>query len=311
MENQCLGLAEALGVQPLVKRVHPRAPWKFLPARLWWRPLRTCSSAADRFEPPWPELLISCGRRSVAVAVAVRRASAGRTFAVHIQDPYGQARHFDLVVVPRHDTLRGENVIVTRGALHRVTAERLAAAARRFAPALAHLPRPLVAVLVGGSNRRQRIDPVVIGDLAERLVAMARTQGAGLAVTASRRTGAENERVLRERLAAVASVVWDGTGENPYFGYLGLADAIVVTGDSVSMVSEACSTGKPVYVYDLEGGSKRLQRFHEGLRADGITRPFEGRLEHWTYPPLNETAQVAELVRARLRQRFASGLRTP
>jgi mitochondrial fission protein ELM1 len=116
MENQCRGLAEALELDPVLKRVRAKFPWKYFPVQLWWRPL-TVATEGD-FAPPWPDILISCGRRSVAVALAVQRASASKTFTVHIQDPHVASYHFDLVVVPQHDNLRGDNVLVTRGALH-------------------------------------------------------------------------------------------------------------------------------------------------------------------------------------------------
>jgi mitochondrial fission protein ELM1 len=302
MENQCRGLAEALGVEPAVRRIAPRRPWVLLPPGLWPYPLHPAVCGA-RLEPPWPDLLISCGRRSVATALAIRRASAGRTFAVHIQAPHVPVGRFDLVVVPRHDRLSGENVVVTRGALHRITGGVLGRAAATLAPVYAALPRPLIAVLVGGSNRRQTISAPVIEDFAAKLRILADSHRAGLAITPSRRTGEENVALLRERLEGVPMVFWDGTGENPYFALLALADTVVVTGDSVSMVSEACSTGKPVYVYDLEGGSTRLQAFHAALRREGITRPLDDSLERWSYDPLDETTRVAEIVRERLAAR--------
>jgi mitochondrial fission protein ELM1 len=146
-----------------------------------------------------------------------------------------------------------------------------------------------------------------MGDLAESLVALARHHGAGLMVTPSRRTGADNEAILRARMREVPSVVWDGQGENPYFGFLGLADAIIVTCDSVSMISEACSTGKPVYLVALEGESARFRKFHEALLRAGMVRRFEDRtddgLDHWSYPPLDDTRMVAAEVRRRLAAR--------
>ena len=91
--------------------------------------------------------------------------------------------------------------------------------------------------------------------------------------------------------------LWDGDGDNPYFAMLGLADAIVVTGDSVNMVSEACATGKPIHVFHLEGGSRKFSRFHAALETQGITRPFEGRLEEWRYTPPDDVARAAAAVR--------------
>ena len=310
MESQGIGLAEALGLAWTRKRVRPRAPWKYLPSRWWWRPLSMVATE-DGCQPPWPDVLISCGWRSVALALAVRQASGGRTFTIHVQHPQISPHYFDRVVAPEHDGLRGDNVIVTQGALHRVTPARLGDAAKQFAPRLAHLPHPRVAVLVGGSNRRQQVAAAVINDLADQLLSLARNEGAGLIVTPSRRTGAANEQLLRERLREVQAQIWDGQGENPYFGYLALADALVVTGDSVSMVSEACATGKPVYVYELEGAGRRLRRFHQGLRAAGITRPFTGILEPWSYPPPDDTARAAAIIRPALAKRFGFAVTDP
>jgi mitochondrial fission protein ELM1 len=304
MENQCRGLAEALKLDPVLKRVRAKFPWKYLPVQLWWRPLTVATKG--NFVLPWPDILISCGRRSVAAAMAVRRMSAGKTFTIHIQDPHVAPCHFDIVVVPQHDDLRGDNVLVTRGALHRVTAERLEEAACYLSPELAHLPRPLVAVLVGGSNQRQMLSSAMVADLSDKLAALCRGYGASLAITPSRRTGANNEKMLRQRLQDLPTVIWDGRGANPYFGYLGLADAIVVTSDSVSMVSEACATGKPVYVYPLGDEGTRLRRFHQRLCQAGITRPFTGNLEQWSYPPLDDTLQVAATIRQRFARRLIS-----
>ena len=92
---------------------------------------------------------------------------------------------------------------------------------------------------------------------------------------------------LSRRLAA--SPVWDGTGENPYFAFLATADAIVTTEDSVNMVTEAAGTGKPVYVQRLKCSSTRLGRFHELMRERGATRLFAGKIESWSYAPINDT----------------------
>ena len=117
-------------------------------------------------------------------------------------------------------------------------------------------------------------------------------------MTASRRTGEANAAILKAALAGLPAQLWDGTGANPYLGYLALADAIVVTSDSVSMASEAVSTGKPVYVFDLDGGSARFERFHAHLRALGMTRPFDGTLDTWRYTPPDDTARVAAAARS-------------
>ncbi|HYC04309.1 MAG TPA: mitochondrial fission ELM1 family protein [Azospirillaceae bacterium] len=304
MENQCLGLAEAVGAAPVVKRIALRSPWRqttpYLPVLL----PASLAPGSDPLAAPWPDLLITSGRQAVGLALAIKRKSGGRTFCVHIQNPGVPFSWFDLVLIPRHDHKRGANVVPTRGAIHRVTKARLDDAAARFASSLAHLPRPRAAVLVGGDNGVYRLTPAITAELADRLAALARS-GVGLMVTPSRRTGAANEAILREKLAGLPAVLWDGTGENPYFAYLGLADAVLCTPDSVSMVSEAASTGKPVHIIGMEGGSRKFAEFHRGLEADGITRPFTGTLESWSYGTLNDTELAAAEVVSRMAARRA------
>jgi hypothetical protein len=136
--------------------------------------------------------------------------------------------------------------------------------------------------------------------LGEQLAALSASAGAGILLTPSRRTGAEVEAALRDALAHTPAYIWDGTGENPYLAYLALADYIVVTADSVNMVSEACTTGKPVFVVELEGGNRKFRLFHEAMRAGGYTRPFTGKLESWRYPALDDVGRVAQEIRNRL-----------
>lgn len=298
-ENQCLGLAEAMGETPEVKRAVPAAPWRHLPPAWLTPPLHALRPGSDTLEPPWPSLLIAGGRKALGLALRLRR-EAG-CFTVCVQNPRAAPERFDLVVAPRHDGLSGANVVETRTALHRVTPARLAAAGQQFAPDLESLPRPLVAVLVGGASRRHRFAPSDGAALGRALAAMAADAGAGLAITASRRTPPASMAALTESLGETPARIWRGGGGNPYFGYLALADAIVVTGDSVSMTSEACATGKPVHVVPMRGrSSKRIDRFFRGLEQDGLVAPFTGRIEDWApRPPLDETARAAAIVRAR------------
>lgn len=303
MESQCLGLAEALGLAPEIKRIATRAPWRWLPPQLWLSPLSAIGPNGDALAPPWPDLLIASGRQAVAPAIAVRRAARGRTFTVQIQDPTVDPKHFDLVVAPAHDQLAGDNVISTLGAMHRVTPARLEAAARVFHDRYATLPRPMVAVLLGGNNRQYRLTDDCAVKLADGLVRLARDSGAGIAVTPSRRTGAQPVAIIADRLNSLAPGtwdIWDGSGDNPYFAMLALADAIVVTGDSVNMVSEACAAAKPVYIFDLDGGSAKFDRFHAGMRARGLTRRFDGTLARWQADPPDDMARVVEAIHRRM-----------
>ena len=299
--NGALGLAAAVGLPVIDKHTHSRLPWRWLPPQLWPQGVLGVGAGGDALEPPWPRLLISAGERSVGPALAIRKLSGGATFCVHIQHPRVDPARFDLVTASAHDRLTGPNVRNTLGALHHVTREKLEGEARKFAARYAQLPRPLVAVLIGGANRVYRFDRAAAERLADGLARICKETGCGLLITASRRTGAENEALLRERLDGLPAEIWDGKGDNPYFAFLGLADAIIVTSDSANMVSEACYTGKPVHVFHLRGGEgTKFGRFHQSLQEAGITRPFEGRLESWQYDSLDERAAIAAEIRARL-----------
>ena len=291
MRSQALGLAEAAGLAPRMIPVNPRLPWRWMPGRLWPSPLRGIGITA----PPEP-LVIGCGGKAAPVLAALRR--RGRQ-TVQIQHPRMDLRLFDQIVVTRHDAVTGPNVIVTRTALHRVTAERLAQARLEWAERLAHLPRPLVAVLVGGSNGRFRLEEPEGVALAGQLAAMMRADRVGVAVTPSRRTAPLVVDALRT-LVPLGGTVWDGAGDNPYFGMLACADAIVVTADSVSMVSEAVATACPVLIAELPGHSRRIGAFLGGLRGDGRVRTFRGRAEMWHTSPLDDTQEAADTVRRRL-----------
>jgi hypothetical protein len=117
--------------------------------------------------------------------------------------------------------------------------------------------------------------------------------GAGLMITTSRRTGEANTQKLRAELAGTLANIWDGTGDNPYFGMLALADFILVTEDSVNMATDAAATGKPIFTLKLSGDNPKYARFHDELRARGIAKPFTGALESFAYKPLHEADRVA------------------
>jgi uncharacterized protein len=305
MASQSLGLAEATGFPYVEKALAIRLPWAGLPPLLWWSPLRAARDATDILRPPWPDLVIACGRNAAMPALAIRRAAAGHTVAAQVQDPRAGRGAFDFLFVPEHDRLRGPRVVVTRGALHRVTAARLAAERRRF-HALEAMPRPIVSVLIGGNNRAYRLTLDRLGQIGAEIAALARTTGGSVLLTPSRRTGQAGLALLRERLIGVPAAIWDGSGANPYYAYLALADALLVTADSVSMISEAAATGKPVHILALDGGDAKFRRFHKAMQEAGITRPFAGRLETWSYRPVDDTARAGALLREFVLDRLAA-----
>ena len=306
MRSQALGLAEATGCAFVEKQIRVCPPWSILPPQLWLFPRYAVSRGNSSLAPPWPDLVIACGRNSAVPALMIKRASHGRTFLAQVQDPRVRRSEFDLIVAPEHDRLRGPSVIVTRGAVHRVTAARLEAERRRF-PTLAALPRPIIGVLIGGTNKAYRLTLQRLADFADAISALLSDNGGSLLLTPSRRTEERGIMLLRTRLGGFPGVIWDGSGDNPYFAYLALADAMLVTADSVSMVSEAAATGKPVHILDLDGGNAKFARFHTAMRAAGITRPFTGRIESWSYPIQDDTARAGATLRELVLARIGGG----
>jgi hypothetical protein len=304
MEAQGIAVAEAVSLPFSLRRVRVTGAMRLLPAplQLLVPPARLLRFVAtnERLEAPWPRLIISIGRRSVPIALAIKRLSKPHAFALHIQNPKVPARLFDLLAVPVHDDFEAPNAITTFGAVHSVTAARLAEAAKRFAPDIDALPRPRVAVLLGGESQAFSFPPELAASFGAKLASLARDSGAALLVTPSRRTRPDSLAALSAAIKDVPHIVWDGASDNPYFAFLASADAIVVTEDSVNMVTEAAGTGKPVYVQGLKGRSTRISRFHRLMQERGATRPFEGTLETWAYAPINDTEVVASAIRRAL-----------
>lgn len=292
---QAIGLAEAAGLPHELHVLRPPAPWKWIGAKFWPSPLSVVGSSLS---PHLPPLAIGSGGMAGAVLAALRRRSVK---VVQVQNPRMDIRRFDLIIANRHDELTGPNVIVTRTALHRVTPQRLAAEGSAWRERLAPYRRPLVAVLLGGNNGRYRLDLDVGGRLARQLVEMATRDQVGIVVTPSRRTDAAVTDLIRRALRPVGGWVWDFQGDNPYFGMLALADMIVVTQDSVSMISEAVATSAPVMVVPLPGRSRRQKLFLDMMLAEQRIRLFEGRFTPWTVSPMNDTPAAAADMRHRLR----------
>lgn len=303
MEAQGIAVAEAIGLRYSLKRVQVTGPLRWLPKQMQIyvpsaRYLRSVASNKS-LGPPWPRLILSVGQRSVATALALKRIEP-QALAVHIQNPSVPLRHFDWIVAPVHDAVSGSNVLATMGAVHRITPARLSEAKGHFSDIVEGLPHPRIAVLLGGRSRAFEFTSDDAAQFGSSLALLASASLGSLLVTPSQRTGPEALAAFSRNIANIPHFIWNGTGANPYLALLAFADAIVVTGDSVNMVTEAVGTGKPVYIKSLRGKSRRNERFHSMMRKAGATRPFAGRLESWSYAPINDTELVATVIRRAL-----------
>ncbi|MFP6765271.1 MAG: mitochondrial fission ELM1 family protein [Planctomycetaceae bacterium] len=301
MNSQTSGLAQAVGFDSEFKNTVIKFPWNCLP--MGWVPRSRDILRHPRvLEGTPPKLVISCGRHGIIPALYLKKKFGKGVFTIHIQDPKIDTTGFDLVVIPKHDDTRGPNVYLTMGALHYVTPERLEAAARSpQAAVLRSGTKPTVAVLLGGKNGYYSFSQSDVDHLIAKLKRISAGNNVHLAILKSRRTPREVSRRLESEFGN-HHFVWDGAGDNPYFAALASADYLVVTGDSVSMVTEATATGRPVFVHHLTEirPARRFRRFHEMFEEAGITRPFHGALSEWTYETPNDTPKVARLIKERM-----------
>lgn len=304
MRTQARGLARAVATDVVEKIVDVRWPYSWFQAG-WPGVLKGAqASEGGPLAAPWPDLIVTCGRRSAIIGLEVKRAAGGRPTHAHVQDPLTKPSRFDLVVAMEHDPVRGPNVLKVVTALRDMTAAKLAAGRAAWEGRLAHLPRPLVGVMLGGPTRGSDFGAAEAAELQARLSALQAAQGGSVAIVPSRRTPAEALAVFEAAAAEDPALwVWDGVGDNPYLGVLALADRLVVTGDSVSMVSEALATPHPVEVF-----ATQLRKRHEGflrtLIDQGLVRAFDGQpIDPAPRPVIDATRRAAEALKELLAKR--------
>ncbi|OVA10036.1 Uncharacterized protein family UPF0497 [Macleaya cordata] len=281
---------------------------------------RIAAMARETFEKDGPLLVVASGRDTINIASSIKRLAPENVFVVQIQHPRTNLSRFDLVIAPRHDyyplTPQAQEQIprflrswitpreppnknvLTVGALHQADFGALRAAAAAWHDELAPLPKPLLVVNIGGPTSHCRYG----ADLAKELIGSLQNVLAScgsLRISFSRRTPQKVSNILKELGDHPKVSIWDGEEPNPHMGHLAWADAFVITADSVSMLSEACGTGKPVYVIGAERCTWKFEDFHRSLQQRGVARRFTGKediSESWSYPPLNDTAEAARRV---------------
>lgn len=317
-DDRAGNVAQALGVAEALARAHGRA---FTVQEIRYNPLARLPNVMTgasliglapetrmHFGPPWPDLVIAAGRRTAPIARWIKHNAGRKVLLAQIMNPGRRgAGDFDLIALPRHDCAPpgGDppNVLRITGAPHRLTRETLVTAADVWRARVAALARPYIALLVGGATHRKPFPAQAARALAAAASRMAERAGGSLLIATSRRTGPEAERTLMAHIGAPhCAFLWSAGGENPYLGFLALADALIVTGDSVSMCSEACATGAPVYIYAPEDViAPKHARLHRFLYEAGYARPLEGdifpgRDSAARPPPLDAAREIADKI---------------
>lgn len=307
-QRQALALAEQLQMPLRHLVLEPRAPWSWLAPRLeLGGPLALPAAQRGSFTSPWPAVAIGCGRSAALFTRMLRRLSGGRCYTVQILNPRIDPAHWDTVIAPRHDRIDGPNVLRPLGSLNLVDDEWLADG-RDSCPGFAELPQPRVGVLLGGPRKGIALNAGYASQLAARLLERQRVEGGSLLVLASRRTPPALIEVFRLALEDIPGLVWAGRddGRNPYPGVLGWADRLIVTPDSVNMLSEACAVGCPVQTFVRTPLPAKLARFHQSLRDAGLLHAMDETGSTARTPPLRETAAIAAALRDRISARASS-----
>lgn len=293
-EQPLIGIAEAMGVEPVLRHVRPRKPFTWL---MPWGPADPREAAGrpgSPLAPPFPDICLATGRRAVAYLRALKKVSP-TTLTVFFKDPRTTRHGADLLIVQAHDQPGVKNVLTVTTAPNRMSQSRFDDI-RNSPPAdLTALPSPRIAVLVGGNSRHHQFSEGDVSRLIDGLQ-MLRRNGASLMVTASRRT----PEALKQQLEALGREPnvhsWNGEGDNPLAAYLALADEIVVTADSTNMIGEAAGTGRPVQIFHPSGGHPKIDRFLAALSREAKLGRFPESPVSGSYPPVNSTPFIAEQI---------------
>lgn len=289
--NQALGVARRLGANVCV--MAPQTGWFAGPP-----------------ETGDATLIIGAGKQSVAPLRRLVRRGGPRPFVAMFQ-AVRKPGDFDLVWAPTHDRMRArhgalDTLVETLTAPSIITEAQIAAASQMLEERVPHCGAPRIGVLIGGRSRAHRFGVQEAEDLAARLAAFAKSHDASLLITTSHRTAPRTAQILSERLTDVPHHIYDirnpgeVRAETAFAGILGLANGFVVTADSISMLSEAAATGKPVYGWRLPGGKIKFERFYDGLIRHGALRWFDGGWESWRYQPIDSTAVIAKAITERM-----------
>lgn len=253
---------------------------------------------------PFPDIVLSTSRRTTPVARLIKKQSKGKTKIVQLMFPGNTGiRDIDLIIVPEHDTIKHKNekFFTVTGCPHRVTPQKLKEAEDKWADVFADLPRPFTSVIIGGSIKGKPFSKQNAEDLAMQIKQLHNKLGGSLLITTSRRTGEEAQNIIMNKLTGIPmhTFLWGEKKENPYMGYLACADKILITGDSVSMCSEACGTGKPILIFEGHNWlTPKHLRFTKSLFSGGFATPVyaDNALD---FEP-SKTLNTAELIAGKI-----------
>lgn len=298
MVSQVEGLAKALGLSYKHQKIELKSFWNLIPPKI--SPISE-NLVKNKFVCDC-KIIISCGRKSVIPSIALKKRLGNQIFNIHIQDPKVSFEHFDLIVSPEHDRLRGENIINTTGAIHYLTKKEINDNSK-YLGIEKDKRKELVAFIIGGPNKYYNYSEKQIHELFNKVKTLFTPDKFKIIVIPSYRTP-ENILKIAFNTFSINHHVVKNIDKKAYLSALAISNYIVVTCDSTSMISEAAMTGKPVYIAMMKSfkPSGRFKKFYSQLKDLGITRELEDRVESWSYNSLNEVNRIAPIVKAKMKK---------
>ncbi len=298
MVSQVEGLAKALGLSYKHQKIELKSFWNLIPPKI--SPISE-NLVKNKFVCDC-KIIISCGRKSVIPSIALKKRLGNQIFNIHIQDPKVSFEHFDLIVSPEHDRLRGENIINTTGAIHYLTKKEINDNSK-YLGIEKDKRKELVAFIIGGPNKYYNFSEKQIHELFNKVKALFTPDKFKIIVIPSYRTP-ENILKIAFNTFSINHHVVKNIDKKAYLSALAISNYIVVTCDSTSMISEAAMTGKPVYIAMMKSfkPTGRFKKFYSQLKDLGITRELEDRVESWSYNSLNEVNRIAPIVKAKMKK---------
>ena len=301
MISQVKGLADALNLNFEQKTIDLKFPWNKLPvgilppSKIIFNNYRQISLESNI--PP--DIIISCGKRSIYASIHLKKSLKNKVFSIHIQNPKINTAHFDLVVAPAHDNLKGKNVLQTDLALNHINKSLLSKEAELYAAQFSKIEKPICAIFLGGQNRNYRFDISVVKVLADQVDKIIKNNDIQLYILFSRRTDQFIIEYLKERFLD-QNIIWNCEG-NPYLALMKFSKYLICTSDSVSIISESISSTKPVYIFKLPSLKKnnRIEKFITMLLQKNYARLLGEKLEDFANSYENETFQVARMIEER------------
>ena len=297
MISQVEGLAKALDIDFTHHKVELNHFWKLIPPNL--SPIS--QSVFKKINHDDFDVIISCGRKSVIPSIHLKNTANKKVFNIHIQDPKVNLNHFDFIVAPEHDAIEGKNVINTKGAIHYLTENEISENKDYLSSFIKKDERKIWALIMGGPTKYYDYSTKNMKHIFTALYKLLKKHNFQLVVIPSMRTPINTIHYAREFFGENHTVIED-VDKKAYLSALAIAENIVVTCDSSSMISEAALTGKPIYIASIlpKKNDKRFQRFRNLFRELNIIRNLGEEVEIWSYEKLDETNRVANIIKQKI-----------